>query len=166
MPEEDISNGKTVLQQAGRRFDFFITALNMINAISPASMYPEPVPKMKDKWKLSEDVVCLFSLSTWRCNVWRRKWYCLQQRLFWDRRIVILFQLSTLSQAASSYWCLFPQLSLWDIQFRDSRIPLLKVKPHIDNVNAVMTPTHPHTAFVCTELTSMGELVTLHAQPK
>lgn len=42
-----------------------------------ASMYPECVRKMKDKWKLSEDGVCFFRLSTWQRIVWRRKWYCL-----------------------------------------------------------------------------------------
>ncbi len=68
-----------------------------------------------------------------------------QHTLFWDRRIVILFQLTALSQAAPSYWCLFPQLLLFDIQFRDARTPLLR---HIVyNVNAAMT-LHPRTAFM------------------
>lgn len=62
-------------KETGGGFAFFITALKMISVISPASMYPEPVCKIKDKWKLSED---LFACSHALCNVWRRKWYCLQ----------------------------------------------------------------------------------------
>lgn len=43
MPGEHISDGNAGLQQAGRRFDFFITVLNIINAASPASLHPESV---------------------------------------------------------------------------------------------------------------------------
>lgn len=61
-----------------------------------------------------------------------------QHRLFWDRRIVISFQLGRLSRAASSYWCLFQPALLFDIQFRDSRTPAFKktVKTHIGWFNA------------------------------
>lgn len=43
MPGEHISEGNAGLQQAGRRFDFFITVLNTINVASPASLHPESV---------------------------------------------------------------------------------------------------------------------------
>lgn len=103
----------------------------MIRVISPASMYPEPVCKIKDKWKLSED---LFACSHSLCNVWRRKWYCLQ----WNNTGSIeTEELWFYSSSVPSHKQLqaidvfFVRLLLFDIRFRDTKRTLLKVSPHL-----------------------------------
>lgn len=93
---------------------------------------PHPL-QIKYKWKLSE---VLFAspllLSMWSCTMQETILPVVEQhRIYWDRRIGILFQPSALSRASPSHWCLFARLLLLHIQCGDAVRPLLKGDPHL-----------------------------------
>lgn len=155
MPGEDISNGESELQQADRGSEHLSTQSLFVKS------------RTNENWVRT----CLHVHSLNRAVSCMREEMILpvveQHRIYWDRRIVNLFQLSALSQAASSYWCLFAQLLLFDVRFRDSGRPLLKVNPHLGQARRNDDPTssrsfHLHRVYIY----SMDELVTVHAQKK
>lgn len=145
----------------GRSLDFFITSFSVIYTVSPSSVYPEPVTKMKNEWKLKE--FAFFSLSQHGNTMYEGG-----NNIACGRATQALLRptncdfIPALYAHASSFKPLM-SVSTTTVIPHSIRGTLgyhlfQKQSQPLGSDSALMTP-HPFTASICTEVSSVGELV-------